>query len=119
MFRFIYCANQLVGRMVNWAENLLKGIGCMEIGLAWGPPLFIFKRNSYLYCTNKATDKANLAHGNPMISRNGAHQGTFENPSQPKIVTLSDDTSDDIIISKTLRLLVHHRYLETLRMIRD
>lgn len=38
-----------------------------------------------------------------MISRNGVHQGTFEIPSQPKIVTSSDDTSNDLINIKDFK----------------
>ena len=57
-----------------------------------------FKKITHpLDCTNKATNKANLPHENPILSRNDAHQGTFEISSHNKIVTLSDDTSSDLI----------------------
>lgn len=66
--------------------------------------LFIFSKGTHpIDCTNKASDKANLPHGHPMISRNGAHQGTFESPSQPKIVTLSNDTFNDLASIKDFK----------------
>ena len=76
----------------------------MDVGLAWSPLFFLFFKGTHpLECTSKATDKANLPHGHPVISRNGVHQGTFESPSQPKIVTFSNDTFNDLASIKDVK----------------